>query len=54
MTTIHVEPGKTIIIELENVGSLANRNKEIYDDIIECSAYVSQASVPTTSILQIF
>ena len=41
MTTVHVETGKTIVLELENISSLAERNKEIYEAIIECSAFVN-------------
>ena len=41
MTTIHTEPGKTLILEIENINSLAEQNKEIYEAIIECSAFVN-------------
>ena len=41
MTSIHTEEGKTIILELENISSLAERNKEIYEALIECSAFVN-------------
>ena len=41
MTTIHAEPGKTIILEIENINSLADQNSEIYEALIECSAFVN-------------
>jgi RNAse (barnase) inhibitor barstar len=45
MTSIHVETGETLILELENVSSLSKRNKEIYDAIIECSAFVNYTKI---------
>ena len=41
MSTVHAEPGKTVVLELKNMGSLAERNNEIYEAIIECSAFVN-------------
>jgi len=41
MTTVHTENGKTLILELENISSLAERNKDIYEAIIESSAFVN-------------
>ncbi len=45
MTTIHVEPGETLILELNNVTSLAKRNKEMYEAIVECSAFVNHRRI---------
>ena len=45
MTSIHAKQGETIILELENITSLANRNKEIYEAIIECSAFVNHRKI---------
>ena len=45
MTSIHTSKGETIIIELENVSSLATRNREIYDAIIESSAFVNYRKI---------
>ena len=45
MTTIHVKPGETLILELDNVTSLAKRNKEIYEAIVECSAFVNHRKI---------
>lgn len=45
MTSIHVETGETLILTLKNVDSLSKRNKEIYDAIIECSAFVNYAKI---------
>jgi len=41
MTTIHAENGKTIILELENISSLADKNHNIYEAIIESTAFVN-------------
>ena len=41
MTTVHVEPGKTLILELEKMNSLEQANREIYDAILESAAFVN-------------
>lgn len=41
MTGIHVRPGETVTLQLEDVMYFRQRCKELYDAIIECSAFVN-------------
>ena len=41
MTAIHVTPGETLVLSLENMTSLSERCPDIYDAILECSAFVN-------------
>ena len=41
MTSIHVDPGQVLILELSDATSFASRCPEIYDAVIECSAFVN-------------
>jgi RNAse (barnase) inhibitor barstar len=41
MTSVHVEPGQIVALQLEHVGDLRQRFGEAYDAIIECSAFVN-------------
>ena len=41
MTSIHVEAGAMLVLQLEDVDDLARRCPEIYDAIVECSAFVN-------------
>lgn len=41
MTTVHAPTTGGVVLQLNNVKSLAHRCPEIYDAIIECSAFVN-------------
>lgn len=41
MTSVHVEPGKVLSLELANARSLKERCPRIYEAIVECSAFVN-------------
>ena len=41
MTTIHVEPGEVVALQLDHAPDFMKRCKEQYDAIVECSAFVN-------------
>lgn len=41
MTTVHAPPGGVVTLWLEHVAEFARRCPELYDAIIECSAFVN-------------
>ena len=41
MSNVHCEPGAVLTLELENVKSFASRCPELYEALIECSAFVN-------------
>jgi RNAse (barnase) inhibitor barstar len=41
MTNIHAEKLNVITLQLENVNDLANQYPELYNAIVECSAFVN-------------
>lgn len=41
MTKIHCDQGKMLIVELNDVAEVKNKVPEIYNAIIECSAFVN-------------
>lgn len=41
MTNIHCEKGKMLTIELNDIKEIKDRSPEIYNAIIECSAFVN-------------
>lgn len=45
MTKINCAKGEYVILELENVQNLRKQNSDIYEAIIECSAFVNWRSL---------
>ena len=45
MTRIHCEAGQILTVELVNSNSLKNKWPELFDAIIECSAFVNERRV---------
>lgn len=41
MTSVHAPKGGMLTLHVDHIGDLANRCPEIYDAIIECSAFVN-------------
>jgi RNAse (barnase) inhibitor barstar len=41
MTTVHAEKGHVLALQLENVLPFREQNKDLYDAIIECAAFVN-------------
>jgi hypothetical protein len=41
MTAVHVNPGDVLVLCLSGVAEFKKRSPEIYDALIECSAFVS-------------
>jgi hypothetical protein len=41
MTSIRLQPGEVIVLSISGVGGLKTRCSEIYDALIECSAFVN-------------
>ena len=41
MTSVHVPENGFVVLQLDNVKPLANRCRDIYEAIIECSAFVN-------------
>jgi RNAse (barnase) inhibitor barstar len=41
MSSVHAQPHETLVLQLEDVDSLAARCPELYSAIIECSAFVN-------------
>jgi hypothetical protein len=41
MSTVNVEPGSVVVIQLDDVGAFAERCPEQYRAIVECSAFVN-------------
>ena len=41
MTSVHVAPGDVIVLCISGVSDLKKRSPEIYDALIECSAFVN-------------
>jgi hypothetical protein len=41
MTSVHAAPGSVVVIEVEDVDDFATRCPELYDAIIEASAFVN-------------
>lgn len=41
MTTVHVAPGEVMVFELSDATDFATRCPEIYNAIVECSAFVN-------------
>ena len=41
MTNVHVDPGQVLVLELIDVTSFAARCPQIYEAIVECSAFVN-------------
>ena len=44
---IKIEAGSILTLQLENVGEFSVRCKEIYDALIECSAFVNYRRIST-------
>jgi len=41
LTSVHAPSGGVLALHIEHAGDLANRCPEIYDAIVECSAFVN-------------
>jgi RNAse (barnase) inhibitor barstar len=41
MTTIHVDPGHVVVIQLDHAREFAERCPDLYAKLIECSAFVN-------------
>jgi RNAse (barnase) inhibitor barstar len=41
MSKVHVKPGETLTLQLKNVADFKKRCPDLYDDIVECSAFVN-------------
>ncbi len=41
LTSVHVPRGGVLALHIDHMGNLANRCPEIYDAIVECSAFVN-------------
>jgi hypothetical protein len=41
LSSIHVDPGQVVVLDLSGVNSLANRCPEIYEAVVECCAFVN-------------
>lgn len=41
MTSVHAPKGGMLTLHLDHIGDLANRCPDIYDAIVECSAFVN-------------
>ena len=41
MSRIHVKPGNILVLQCTNMGDLARRHRDIYEEIIACSALVN-------------
>ena len=47
MTSIHVNPGEVLVLDLSDPKGLKQRCPEIYDAIVECSAFVNYRQIDT-------
>ena len=47
MTSTHVTPGDVIVLCVSNVGAFKKRCPEIYDALVECSAFVNYRRIET-------
>lgn len=47
MTSVHVPKGGVLTVHFDHVDDLANRYPDIYDAIIECSAFVNHRRIET-------
>jgi hypothetical protein len=45
MTKVHVPKGGILVLQLDHVKEFAKRCPMIYDDIIECSAFVNWSRI---------
>jgi RNAse (barnase) inhibitor barstar len=41
MTSVHVKPGETLTVLLHHAGEFKKRKPELFDAIVECSAFVN-------------
>jgi RNAse (barnase) inhibitor barstar len=41
MTNVHVKPGEILVLSLKNTRGLKERNRKLFDDIVECAAFVN-------------
>ena len=47
MTSCHVEPGRTLTLELVNVKPFREKHPNLYADIVDCSAFVNARCIET-------
>jgi hypothetical protein len=47
MSSIHAEPGGVVTIQLEHVYDFSTRLPEIYENLIECAAFVNWRRIET-------
>lgn len=45
MTSVHVKPGEVLVLDLGELGDFPERCPEIYEAIIDCTAFVNYAKL---------
>lgn len=45
MTTVHAPPGGVVTLQIDHVDDFADRCPELYEDVVECAAFVNWRNV---------
>lgn len=43
MTSVHVDDGEVVVLQLQRASALRERSRALFDSIVECSAFVNHA-----------